>query len=579
MIVTAVKKLLPCFDWFQGYNKTLFSADLIAGIVTTIMLVPQSLSYALLAGLPPQVGLYASLLPLLIYCLFGASGPLSVGPFAITSIMTASAVGAIATSIDPSQHLLVAMLLAWLVGFFLLACGLLRLGFLSNFICFPAMVGFISASACIIAMSQIKHFLNIPLPDLPLLQTLYYIAGHVAEAHQLPLIVGLCSALALYFLPAQIKKIVVALGGSQFISDLAGKGTPIVVFTTAIIVTKLFGLDQQGLAVVGAIPQDFPAFSLPDMASIMSLKDHSSSILHSAFLIAIIGYVTSLSAAQAFAVKMKTRIEPNREAVAIGLANLASASSGAFPVAASLSRSAVCFKAGARTPATSAITAVGVALSCIFLTPYLYYLPIVTLAGMVVVAVFGLFDVAAMKRIIQYSKKDTSILVLTFSLTLLQGLEWGFVSGIVLSVALHLYRSSRPHVAVLGLVENTEHFRNIERHDVVVDDKVIMLRVDSSLYFANSSFLFDLVNKHISANAQAKHVVLNCSPINYIDITALESLFEINRELQSAGVLLHLSEIKGPVADYLYRSDFLNQLSGKVYLSHFQAWQDLTDEQ
>ena len=252
--------------------------------------------------------------------------------------------------------------------------------------------------------------------------------------------------------------------------------------------------------------------------------------------------------------------------------------SGAFPVAASLSRSAVSFNAGAKTPATSAFAAVGMAISCLFLTPYLYYLPIVTLASMIFLAVLSLFDFKAMQRTWVFNRKDFSALLLTMLLTLLNGVEWGLVSGVLLSIALHLYRSSHPHVAVLGRVPETEHFRNIERHEVITDPEIISFRIDESLYFANARFLEDRVNELVASNPKANHLILMCSAINDIDASALESLFEINQYLKDADMMFHLSEVKGPVLDRIKRSDFLQQLTGNLYLSHYSAWRDLTSQ-
>ncbi|MFT6114138.1 MAG: SulP family sulfate permease [Oleispira sp.] len=272
-------------------------------------------------------------------------------------------------------------------------------------------------------------------------------------------------------------------------------------------------------------------------------------------------------------------MNPNQEAIALGIANLSAGCSSAFPVSASLSRSAVSFNAGAKTPAASALTAISIFLFCVFLTPYLYYLPIVTLAAMILLAVISLFDLAAIKRTLAYSLKDFSALIITFTLTLTQGLEWGLIAGIVVSIALHLYRSSSPHVALLGQVPNTEHFRNIERHNVITDETILSVRIDASLYFANARFLADKINQLVAQSPNAKHLILNCSAINDIDASAVESLLAVNLYLKEAKINFHLSEVKGPVMDRLMRSEFINTLTGTIYLSHQQAWSDLVIKQ
>ena len=569
---------LPFLKWAKNYQKSTFLDDSIAALVISMMLIPQSLAYAMLAGLPPQAGLYASLLPLIAYALLGSSGPLSVGPFAITSIMTATALaGSIATNnFTPSQSLIAAAMLALFSGLFLLAFGFFRLGFLTNFISFPVVTGFIAASAMIIASSQFGSIFGLTIHSDDFFHTLTQVVQQLDQVNIPTLIFSLLLLLFLFFVPKSLRSLILKFTQHELLADSLSKATPVLAIVISIVAVISFDLQSMGIKVIGDIPSGLPVLSVPDWQSLeLSNKDWKG-LLNSALLISIIGFISSLSAAQTFAAKQRQRINPNQEAIALGIANLSASASSAFPVSASLSRSAVSFNAGAKTPAASALTAISIFLCCLYLTPYLYYLPIVTLAAMILLAVITLFDLKAIKRTYAYSLKDFSALMITLILTLTQGLEWGLISGILVSIGLHLYRSSSPHSAILGLVPNTEHFRNVERHDVITDDEIISLRIDASLYFANTRFLADKINELVALHPKAKHLVLTCSAINDIDASAIESLLAVNMYLTEAGMSFHLSEVKGPVMDRLQRSSFIEQLNGNIYLSHHQAWLDLT---
>jgi SulP family sulfate permease len=580
MKASKMETLLPFLKWTKGYNRTTFLDDSIAALVISMMLIPQSLAYAMLAGLPPQAGLYASLLPLVAYALLGSSGPLSVGPFAITSIMTATALASLfaTNNFNTEQMLTAAAILALLSGSFLLAFGVFRLGFLTNFISFPVVTGFIAGSAIIIASSQFGSILGLEIHSDDFFHTLIQVAQQFDEINSITLIFSLLLLIFLYYVPKLLRALIFKFTQQNLIADSLSKATPVIAIVFSIAAVMLLDLQSYGIQVIGDIPAGLPTLSLPDWQSLSLSNEDWKGLLNSALLISIIGFISSLSAAQTFAAKQRQRINPNQEAIALGVANISASCSSAFPVSASLSRSAVSFNAGAKTPASSALTAMSIFLCCLFLTPYLFYLPIVTLAAMILLAVITLFDLQAIKRTFAYSLKDFTALIITLILTLTQGLEWGLIAGIVVSIGLHLYRSSSPHVAILGQVPNTEHFRNIERHNVITDKKILSVRIDASLYFANARFLADKINQLVAQSPKAKHLILNCSAINDIDASAVESLLAVNLYLKEAGINFHLSEVKGPVMDRLKRSPFIDQLSGNIYLSHHQAWIDLTSE-
>ncbi|WP_344799993.1 SulP family inorganic anion transporter [Litoribacillus peritrichatus] len=582
MTKTSVGQLLPVLRWAKNYNRATLVEDVIAALVITMMLIPQSLAYALLAGLPPQLGLYASMLPLLAYALFGSSGPLSVGPFAITSIMTATALGSafstpeLGTTLSNDQYIMGAAVLAAMSGGFLLAFGIFRLGFLTNFISFPVVTGFISASALVIASSQFGNILGIELDTSSFFNVLSSTFQNISELNTYTLMIGLSAFIFLFFFPKLLNLFIFKITQSRFLAETLSKTTPLLAMLVSILAVFFWDLSKQGIVVVGDIPAGLPSIALPDVQSMHWESATWKSLASSALLISIIGFVSSLSAAQSFAAKQRQRINPNQEAVALGMSNLTSGISGAFPVSASLSRSAVNFKAGAKTPAASGFTAIGIAISGLFLTPYLFYLPVATLAAMILVAVLSLFDFKAIQRTWEFNRKDFSALMVTMVVTLASGVEWGLISGVLLSIGLHLYRSSHPYVAILGRVPTTEHFRNVERYNVITHPEVVSFRIDASLYFANARFLEDKVNELVASHPDAKHLVLMCYSINDIDASALETLFEINQYLKDANMKFHLSEVKGPILDRLKRSNFLDQLSGNLYLSHYQAWTDLT---
>ena len=564
-----VKRYLPVLDWGRSYGRAALTDDLVAAIVVTIMLIPQSLAYALLAGLPPEVGLYASMVPLLAYAVFGTSRALAVGPVAVVSLMTAAAVGRIAEQGTP-EYLAAALMLAVLSGLFLVLLGLLRVGFLANFLSHPVISGFISAAGVIIAASQLKHILGVPAEGHTLLDLVVSLASHAHEANGATLIIGIGSLGFLFWVRSGLKTVLTRLGLPARVADLTAKAGPIGAVIVTILAAAFLGLAEAGVAVVGDIPQGLPPLTLPPIDPALAW-----SLAGPAALIGIIGFVESVSVAQKLAAKRRQRIDPDQELVGLGTANVAAGLTGGYPVTGGFARSVVNFDAGARTPAAGAFTAVGIGLAALFFTPLLYHLPKATLAATIIVAVLSLVDLGAVARTWRYSKSDFSAMAATILGTLALGVEVGVVVGVVLSILLLLYRMSRPHCAVVGQVPGTEHFRNVKRHEVVTSPCVVTLRVDESLYFANARFLEDQIYALIAERPEVRHVVLMCSAVNAIDASALESLEAINHRLKDAGVLFHLSEVKGPVMDRLERASFLDELTGQVFLSQFTALEAL----
>lgn len=557
---------VPILSWASRYNSQTFLSDLIAAVIVAIMLIPQSLAYAQLAGLPAEVGLYASIFPLVAYAIFGSSTSLSVGPVAITSLMTAAALGEVANQ-GTASYLTAAITLAALSGLILLLFGFLRLGFLANFLSHSVVSAFISASAIIIALSQLRHLLGVEASGDDLFELLYSLFTTASDANTYTMAVGGGVLLLLLVLRSRFATLLQTLGVPSQRAHLLAKTAPVVGVILSIWVVASMGLESRGVAIVGEIPRGMPSFLIPDFSLELVRQ-----LMLPAALISIIGYVESISVGRTLGAKRRERVDSNQELVGLGAANLASSFSGGFPVTGGFSRSVVNFDAGSVTQAASIFTAIFIALVSIFLTPYLYFLPKATLAVTIIVAVLSLVDFSVLANTWRYSKSEFSVVLLTLLVTLGFGVESGVSCGVLLSLGLHLYRTSIPHIADVGLVEGTEHFRNTRRYKVQTVPEILTLRLDESLFFANASFLEDCIHDKVFYNDRIAHVILMCNAINEIDYSALVILQEINKRLHEQGIVLHLSEVKGPVMDILQTTDFFAKLTGEIYLSQYQAF-------
>jgi SulP family sulfate permease len=559
------------FDWASRYNKQVFANDIVAALIVAIMLIPQSLAYAMLAGLPAEIGLYASITPLLAYAVLGTSSTLSVGPVAITSLMTATALAEIAQQ-GSTDYLAAAITLAALSGLMLLGFGLLRLGFLANFLSHTVVSAFITASAIIIALSQVSHLIGTKSEGDNIFELLESLSAGLQNANGYTLLLGAGVLGFLYSARKQGVAALIKLGLSRTNSQLIAKTAPVVGVLLTIAITYQFGLEAQGVAVVGTIPQGLPTLTMPNFS-----LELVNMLLLPAALISIIGYVESISVGRTLGAQKRERVNSNQELVGLGAANLASAFSGAFPVTGGFSRSVVNFDAGAQTQAASIFTAIFIALVSLFLTPFLYFLPKATLAATIIIAVLALVDFSVIQKTWRFNKSDWMAVVSTIAMTLAFGVEIGVSCGVIISLGLHLFRTSKPHIAEVGQVDGTEHFRNVKRYRVATAPEILTLRVDESLFFANASYLEELVYEHVFKYDKISHVILMCSAMNEIDYSALEILEELNCRLSEQGIMFHLSEVKGPVLDRLRTSHFVNELTGRIYLSQFEAYTDIKE--
>ena len=563
--MSRLSKILPIFDWGRTYNQLTFTNDLVAAVIVTVMLIPQSLAYALLAGLPPEMGLYASILPIVLYAIFGTSRVLAVGPVAVVSLLTAAAVGKIAIPGTP-EYIAAAITLAFMSGIILLGLGLFRLGFLANFLSHPVITGFVTASGIIIAASQMKHIFGVNADGHNILEIATSLRESIIELNWITLLIGSLTTVFLLWVRKGFLPLLLKLGLNQRASDIFAKAGPIIAIVATTLIAWSFSLTERGVKVVGEVPQGLPPISLPSFS-----MDIWTSLIGSAILMSLIGFIESISIARTLAATKRQRIDPDQELIGLGAANVGASFTSGFPVTGGFSRSVVNYDAGAETPAAGAFTAIGLGVASIFLTTLIFYLPKATLAATIIVAVLALVDFSILKKTWIYSKADFAAVAATMSVTLIMGVELGVIAGVLISILSHIYKSSRPHIAIVGQVPGTEHYRNVLRHDVLVNPQVLTIRVDESLYFANTRFLEDRIYSEVAKQSEIKHVILMCSAVNAIDMSALESLELINERLKLGGIKFHLSEVKGPVMDKLEGTSLLTHLSGDIFLSQHQT--------
>ena len=564
-----IKNWIPAIDQISQYKRQYLGADLIAGTILSIMLIPQSLAYSLLAGLPPEMGLYASILPLIIYALFGSSRTMAIGPAALIAIMSASFSSQFALVGTPEYNA-IAMILALMSGGILLVLGFLKLGFLANLLSHPVISGFITGSAIIIAASQIKHFLGISVSGGTLPSILIGLYNQLMDFNLYALIIGVGALTSLIIMKLFLERFLMKLGLNKHKASIFSKTSPLIVVSITTFLVMHFNLAQKGLLLVGQVPEGSPSFIVPHF-SFSLIKD----LLPAAGILAMIAFIESISISQAFATQSRQKINSNNELIGLGGANIISGLSGGLAVAGSFSRSAINDEAGAKTQVAGVVSALLVLLTLYFLTDLFFYMPKAVLAATIIIAVFSLIDFKAIRHSWQYSKHDGIAMLGTLVIVLGYGIEAGILAGVCLSILLFLWHTSRPHIAIVGNIEGTEHYRNIDRFDTHIEPSILSLRIDENLFFANCRTLEEKVTQLISDKPDVKHLVLMCNAVNMIDLSALESLETMMQRLQSAGIKLHLSEVKGPVMDKLKHTHLISNLTGQLFLTQHQAIQTL----
>jgi len=558
--------LLP--SWIKTYQTAQLKGDLIAGVIVAIVLIPQSMAYGLLAGLPAEVALYSSVLPIILYAAFGSSRTLAIGPVGIMSLMTGATIAELGIS-NIDEVINAANTLALLTGIILLLMRAARLGSIINFLSHPVVSGFISASAIIIALSQVKHIVGLNITEgLAPYQAIIHIVTQLPQGHLVTSILGVCSLMLLWWfkgpLANLLKKRAFNPNSIKFISNSG----PLIVAVTGTLVVYYFHLNTRfEVSVVGYIPPGLPHIILPNYDEQLFKQ-----LLPSALLIALIGYLESVSIAKSMAGQKRQKIDANKELLGLSAANVSSAISGGYPVAGGFGRSMVNFTAGANSPLASIITACLVGLTLSVLTPLFFFLPKAALSAVIIFAVLPLIDTHTLKHTWRYDRTEATLMLITFLTVLFINVESGILAGIIISIGLYLHRSSQPHIAVVGQVGNSEHYRNIKRYKVKTDKEILAIRVDENLYFANTNYLEDNIMGLVADNQSINHIVLICQSISFIDTSALQSLSDILYRLEKANIQLHLAEIKGPVMDKLKDTEFLKKIGMEnIFLSTHQA--------
>jgi len=538
-----IKQYLPILDWLPSYKRTDLQGDLSAGLTVGVMLIPQGMAYAMIAGLPPIYGLYASTIPLILYAIFGTSRQLAVGPVAMVSLLTAAGVGVLAEG-GSDMYIMLAITLALMVGVIQFALGAFRLGFLVNFLSHPVISGFTSAAALIIGLSQLKHLLGV---NIPRSHHIHEILIHAVEQ----------------FGSVNWPTVAIGLGGIALIMGVKriNKRIPGPLLAVIFGILAVWGLglaDTAGVKIVGQVPEGLPAFSIPnvEMGNIQAL-------VPIALTIALVSFMESIAVAKAIQARHKNyKVDPNQELIGLGIANIGGSMFQSYPVTGGFSRTAVNDQAGAKTGLAAIISAGLIILTLLFLTSLFFYLPKAILASVIMVAVFGLIDFKEAIHLWSSNRTDFFMLIITFLATLSLGIEQGIGVGVVLSLVMVIYRTTRPHVAVLGKVPDTHHYRNVDRfHEVEERDDLLILRYDAQLYFANTTFFKDSLEEFIEQKGDdLKAVIINAESINALDSSAAHALEEVVGDLHRQNLELYLTGVKGPVRDAMARAHLIEKI-------------------
>lgn len=563
-----LSRLFPIIDWLKTYTGKELSDDLFAGTITAILLVPQGIAYAILAGLPPQLGLYASILPPVVYALLGTSRTLSVGPVSIAAIMIAGALSAqeINALGNPAQS---ALILSAECGLMMLLMALLRMGGLVNFISHPVLAGFTSGAALLIIINQIPALLGLKTPACGIDTACYrdYFSGAVPAA----LIIGVIALAVLIFFGKPLTGLLKKIGVKLYLITAISKCGPLLTVVLSTLAVSHFNLTEQHVTVVGSLPAGFPTLKF-DFFNIEKWQ----LLLPYAGFITLIAYVESVAIAKVTANLRGEKIIPNQELLALGTANITAALFGGMPVAGGFSRTMVNFSAGARSQMAMLIAAAMLSLAVIFFSQWFEHIPKSALAAIILVAIFRLVRIRHIFHTWQFDRGDGIAELVTLLGVLILGIEEGITLGVVLTIIKQLRKTSQPHIAIVGRVPETEHFRNIKRHSVETWHHLLLVRIDESITFANIGYIEDFLNTELRRQPNTRHIILICTSVNDIDATALETLELFNIAVQAAGKTLNLSEAKGPVLDKLEKTDFLQQLKpGKVFFRTEDAVKEL----
>ena len=564
---------VPLLGVLRGYDRAAFSSDLTAGLIVAVISVPQAVAYAYLAGLPPSAGLYACLVPMLLYTLLGSSRHLVVGPTAVAALMVAAAIGAHAPDYG-GDHLGVATVICLEAGAFLLLLRLTQMGGVVHLLSHPVITGFVNAAAILIIASQLSAFTGVAAEQdgLPI-AGLFAVVRNFPSFNGVALTLGVGSLLLLWVAARYGAKLAgwawPRLAGSPFVAQ-AG---PLLTLLLATLLVAALDLDGGfGVATAGEVPGGLPEFTLPPFSPLMWLA-----LIPSSAMIAAVAFVESYTIGTSLANREHTRLDSGQELLALGAANLAAGFSGATPVAGSFSRSSLNYQSGARTPVSSLACAAVILLTLLVLTPLFTNLPQATLAAIVIVSVVGLIDFGAIGRHWKLYREDGVTGLVTLATVLALGVETGLIAGVLLSIAFFVRRSSRPHIALVGRIGESQSFRAARRHQVETHDHVTALRIDENIYFANANHIENKLHRLIARRPGTRHVLVVCSAVNIIDVSGVEMLARLNDNLGQKAVKLHLSDVKWPVMAQLKRSKLPDELSGRIFFTTDEAMNALAD--
>lgn len=570
----AWSKIFPVLEWGSSYGKSSFQDDLISGLVVTFITVPQVIAYAFLAGLPAEVGLYAAIAATCCYAFLGTGRTLAVGPTAIVAMMAFETVSSL---VEPGSaaYMETMVRLTLITGLVLVCLRVVNFGSMVNFMSHAVVTGFITAAAVLIIINQLTAIFGIPAADATgFLSVLLHLMSSIEQINLTMLWISVFALMILWFCRGFLESILLSKGVSKRLSGILVKSAPMYVVVLGVVLVWSFDLvNTAGVSIIGTIPTQLPA---PHLISVS--RNEFISLLPSAFLIALVIFIESTSIGSVVASKRREKIDPNQELVGLGAANIGAALFGGFPVAGSFGRTMVNFSAGAVTPIASLITAACVVVTLTWLTQLFFHLPVGILAVIIVIAASQLIDVNAIRRILTFNRTDAVTLITTFIAVLATGVETGILIGVGISFMLLIRSSSKPHIAVVGRYGNSEHFRNVLRHEVSTIPNLLMVRIDESLYFVNSRYVETFLLDKIADNADLDNVLLICTAINFIDASGLAVLESLNEKLYEAGVTLNLAEIKGPVMDTLDKTDFYQNMHGKIFFTTDLAMKELADE-
>lgn len=549
------KKIIPILEWLPNYKKSWFKDDLGAGLTVGIMLIPQGIAYAMIAGLPPIYGLYTAMIPQLVYAVFGTSRQLSVGPAAMDSLIVASGVIALA-EIGTEHFIEFAILLAFMMGTLQIFFGIFKLGFLVNFLSRPVISGFTSAAALIIGLSQLKNLLGINLQRTNKIQELIVeVYNHISETNWIVFVIGIASILILVYLKKLTNKI----------------PAPLILVVLGIMAVKIFNLEEKGIQVIGEIPQGLPAFKVPSF-QLQTIID----LFPIAVTLSFIAILEAISVAKAIELKHNYyKVNPNQELFAIGFGNIVGSFFQTYPATGGLARTAVNNQVGAKTPMAAFIAAIIVAVTLLFLTHLFYYLPLAVLAAIIMVAVYSLLDFTVPKHLLQYSKKELLILNITLIVTATVGIKEGVLTGIILSLSVLIYTSTKPHVAVLANVPGTHFYRNIERFNALKPkEEILIYRFDAQIYFANTNYFKEKLEELVEKKNKLKIIIIDGEAINSIDSSGIYMLNSLVEKYKEEEIDIAFSGIKGPVRDVLQKAGIMRKIK---YENCFMSIQDAVD--